>query len=136
MLRGSDRVFRESEWELVPAPGAAADRLRDVTENALLLPALRAYIVCQVSGERCSDPRSRREAVPSLPGPQRENAMGNYLSFLETHYAGTENRNLWFAQVRLMLDAARRSNDAQEKAWILERLRASRNPIISLYALL
>lgn len=43
----------------------------------------------------------------SPPGTLRENAMGTYLTFLETHYPSAPNRNLWFGLVRQMLQAAR-----------------------------
>ncbi len=68
------------------------------------------------------------------PGPARNNAMGNYRAFLETHYAVTENRNLWFTLVNLMLKTAACSKDPKERVWILEELSRSSNPVIALYA--
>ncbi|HLK62962.1 MAG TPA: hypothetical protein VKU19_05960 [Bryobacteraceae bacterium] len=68
------------------------------------------------------------------PGPARDNAMGNYRTFLETRYAVTENRNLWFTQVNRMLKAAVHAEDSKERAWILSELSRSTNPIIALYA--
>ena len=42
------------------------------------------------------------------PGPPRENAMGVYLNFLETHYTSVKSRNLWFVWVNDMLQRASR----------------------------
>jgi hypothetical protein len=60
------------------------------------------------------------------PGPLRDNTMGRYLNFLETRYAETENRNLWFAPVKMMLQS--------RDAWALELMTRSRNPVIAAYA--
>ena len=68
------------------------------------------------------------------PGSARNNAMGSYRTFLETHYAVTQNRNLWFALVNMMLKTANSSKDPKERAWILDELSRSANPIIALYA--
>jgi hypothetical protein len=68
------------------------------------------------------------------PGPARENAMGVYLNFLETRYASVKSRNLWFVWVNDMLGSARRTKDPAERAWILDRLARSANPVIALYA--
>jgi len=68
------------------------------------------------------------------PGPERENAMGVFLNFLETRYAAVRSRNLWFVFVRDMLGQARRTKDSKEREWILGRLGRSSNPVISLYA--
>jgi hypothetical protein len=68
------------------------------------------------------------------PGPPRENAMGVYLNFLETHYASIKSRNLWFVWVSDMLGSARRTKDPAERQWILDHLARSGNPVISLYA--
>jgi len=68
------------------------------------------------------------------PGAERENAMGVFLNFLETRYAAVKSRNLWFVFVREMLGQARRTKDPVERAWILDHLARSSNPVISLYA--
>lgn len=68
------------------------------------------------------------------PGKPRENAMDTYLRFLEQHYAALENRNFWFAEVEMMLKTARFSKDPKEKAWMLDAMSRSSNPIIALYA--
>lgn len=68
------------------------------------------------------------------PGQARENLMGNYRAFLETHYTVTENRNLWFAQGNEVLRRTHFDKDPKERAWILEELSRSANPIIALYA--
>jgi hypothetical protein len=67
-------------------------------------------------------------------GPQRENAMGVFLNFLETHYTSVKSLNLWFVWVNDMLGSARRAKDPAEREWILDRLARSANPVISLYA--
>jgi truncated hemoglobin YjbI len=68
------------------------------------------------------------------PGPARDNEMGRYLNFLETRYAETENRNLWFVHVDRMLRSAADANDPKERQWILDRMARSRNPVIAAYA--
>ncbi len=68
------------------------------------------------------------------PGTPRDNAMGLYLTFLETRYNATEHRNLWFGLVRQMLSAARYNKDPKDREWILNRLVRSANPVIALYA--
>jgi hypothetical protein len=68
------------------------------------------------------------------PGPARDNEMGRYLNFLETRYAETENRNLWFVHVDRMLHAAADAKDPNERQWILDRMARSRNPVIAAYA--
>ena len=70
------------------------------------------------------------------PGPERENAMGVFLNFVETRYAAVSSRNLWFTFVRDLLRKARTAKDPKERAWILDHLRRSANPVISLYATL
>jgi hypothetical protein len=73
-------------------------------------------------------------AAGAPPGPPKENVMGRYLNFLETRYAETANRNLWFTQMQALLRTAHWTQDPAERAWILERFGRSANPIISLYA--
>jgi hypothetical protein len=75
-------------------------------------------------------------ALASLipPGATREVAMGRYLSFLETRYAETENRNFWFTQVDEMLESGVSSKDPGERLWVMEHLTRSRNPVIAAYA--
>lgn len=70
------------------------------------------------------------------PGTPRENAMGQYLNFLDTHYTATANRNLWFSLVRQMLERAQQQKVPNDRNWILDRLERSKNPIISLYAVI
>ena len=70
------------------------------------------------------------------PGPARDNAMGVYLNFLETHYTAVKSRNLWFVWVRDMLGSARLAKDPAEREWILDHLVRSANPVIALYATL
>ena len=63
--------------------------------------------------------------------------MGNYRTFLETHYAVTQNRNLWFTLVNEMLRTAHFARDPKEqkeRTWMLDELSRSANPIIALYA--
>lgn len=261
-VSGSDRMFNLSEWALVPAafPETPEPRhlprpfLPEAPDVAMYLPALRSYIVRQLSGPRCSDhvkpgklpqsaanfnalaakldpaallyqpiteeeikpskdggtyqydlpwqsqrakdvlaaerwlnhgnrdlPDAKRfwtleerskdewtaryqdamkllagwkeeeEATPDThfwlvaqaygqlaalvpPGPARENAMGVYLNFLETHYTAVKSRNLWFVFVRSMLNDARRTQDQKERDWILDHLGRSSNQVIALYA--
>jgi hypothetical protein len=73
-------------------------------------------------------------AVLVPPGPAREKAMDEYRKFLEQNYPSIQNRNLWFTMFRHMLYTARFSDDPKEKAWILDELARSSNPIIGLYA--
>lgn len=73
-------------------------------------------------------------AALAPPGRMRDAAMSTYIEALEETYASVENRNLWFTQFRQMLYRARYSKDAQEKAWILNAMSRSKNPIIVLYA--
>jgi hypothetical protein len=62
-VSGSDRVFNDTEWALVPAafPETPAPRylprpfLPEAPDVAMFLPALRSYIVRQIGGPRCSD---------------------------------------------------------------------------------
>ena len=68
------------------------------------------------------------------PGDRREAAMQEYREFLEEYYPSIENRNLWFTMVRHMIYTARFSVDSEERAWILDELARSSNPVISLYA--
>ena len=75
-------------------------------------------------------------AVLAPPGPARERAMDEYREFLEQNYSSIQNRNLWFTMFRHMLYTARFSEDPKEKAWMLDRLARSSNPIIALYAAL
>jgi hypothetical protein len=73
-------------------------------------------------------------AVLVPPGPAREKAMDEYREFLEQSYPSIQNRNLWFTMFRHMLYTARFSDDPKEKAWILDELARSSNPVIALYA--
>ena len=73
-------------------------------------------------------------AVLVPPGPAREKAMDEYREFLEQNYPTIQNRNLWFTMFRHMLYTARFSDDPKDKAWILDELARSSNPIIALYA--
>lgn len=73
-------------------------------------------------------------AALAPPGPMRERAMSAYLEVLEQRYAVVENRNLWFTQFRQMLYRARFSKDPEDKAWILNSMTRSANPVIALYA--
>ncbi|HSB76682.1 MAG TPA: hypothetical protein VLC12_13585 [Terriglobales bacterium] len=68
------------------------------------------------------------------PGDRRDAAMQEYREFLEESYPSIENRNLWFTMVRHMIYTARFSADSEERAWILDELARSPNPVISLYA--
>lgn len=62
-VAGSDREFGTGEWMVVPTaspetpPGRYLPRpvLPEMPDAALFVPALRAYIVRQLSGPRCSD---------------------------------------------------------------------------------
>jgi hypothetical protein len=62
-VTGSDRVFNLTEWAIVPAafPETPAPRylprpfLPEAPDVAMFLPALRSYIVRQLSGTRCGD---------------------------------------------------------------------------------
>ena len=47
-------------------------------------------------------------AADAPPGAAKENVMGRYLNFIETHYDPTGKRNLWFTQVVSMLQRTRR----------------------------
>jgi len=73
-------------------------------------------------------------AALAPPGRLRNRAMSAYLEFLEGHYANIESHNLWFTQFRQMLYRARFAQDATEKAWILQSMERSNNPVISLYS--
>jgi truncated hemoglobin YjbI len=73
-------------------------------------------------------------AALAPPGRMRDTAMSTYIEALEETYASVENRNLWFTQFRQMLYRARYSNDPQDKAWILNAMSRSKNPIIVIYA--
>ncbi len=73
-------------------------------------------------------------AALAPPGRMRDTAMSTYLEVLEETYASVENRNLWFTQFRQMLYRARYSKDPQDKAWILNAMSRSKNPIIVMYA--
>ncbi len=73
-------------------------------------------------------------AVLVPPGTPREKAMDEYREFLEQNYPTIQNRNLWFTMFRHMLYTARFSDDPKDKAWILDELARSSNPIIALYA--
>jgi hypothetical protein len=73
-------------------------------------------------------------AVLVPPGPAREKAMDEYREFLEQSYPLIQNRNLWFTMFRHMLYTARFSDDPKDKAWILDELARSSNPVIALYA--
>ncbi len=73
-------------------------------------------------------------AVLVPPGPEREKAMDEYREFLEQNYPSIQNHNLWFTMFRHMLYTARFSDDPKDKAWILDELARSSNPIVALYA--
>lgn len=68
------------------------------------------------------------------PGPTRDKAMDDYKEFVESYFPSIQNPNLWFTMVRHMLYTARFSDDAKDKAWIVNQLAKSSNPIIALYA--
>jgi hypothetical protein len=72
-------------------------------------------------------------AADAPPGAQKENVMGRYLNFLETRYAETANRNLWFAQVEALLRQAHYQREGADRAWILDHFARSASPIIALY---
>ena len=72
-------------------------------------------------------------AAKAPPGAAKENVMGRFLNFLETHYAETANRNLWFTELMHALMGRVRSSD-EDRRWALEHCARSRNPIIALYA--
>jgi hypothetical protein len=69
-----------------------------------------------------------------LPGQQRDRAMDEYREFMEEYYSSIQNPNLWFTMFRHMLYTARFSEDPETKAWILNKLASSNNPVMSLYA--
>jgi hypothetical protein len=73
-------------------------------------------------------------AVLVPPGLARERAMDEYREFLEQSYSSIQNHNLWFTMFRHMLYTARFSDDPKDKAWILDELAGSSNPVIALYA--
>lgn len=73
-------------------------------------------------------------AVLVPPGPTRAKAMDAYKEFLEQSYSSIQNHNLWFTMFRHMLYTARFSDDPKDKAWILDELARSSNPVIALYA--
>ncbi len=73
-------------------------------------------------------------AVLVPPGPARAKAMDAYKEFLEQSYSSIQNHNLWFTMFRHMLYTARFSDDPKDKAWILDELARSSNPVIALYA--
>jgi hypothetical protein len=73
-------------------------------------------------------------AALAPPGKTRDRAMTAYLEVLEQRYASVENRNLWFTQFRQMLYRARFSKDPVDKAWILNAMARSANPVIALYS--
>lgn len=68
------------------------------------------------------------------PGPTSDKAMEEYREFLEEYYPSIQNPNLWFTMFRHMLYTARFADNPKEKAWILDELARSSNPIIALYA--
>jgi hypothetical protein len=59
-VSGSDRVFGPYEPTLVPAAGP------EIAQAIGFIPALRAYIVRQVGGPRCSDTVKRGVVTPSV----------------------------------------------------------------------
>jgi hypothetical protein len=73
-------------------------------------------------------------AVLVPPGRGREKAMDEFREFLEQNYPSIQNRNLWFTMFRHMLYTARFSDDPRDKAWILDELARSSNPVMALYA--
>jgi hypothetical protein len=68
------------------------------------------------------------------PGQSRDKALEEYREFLEEYYPSIENVNLWFTMFRHMLYTARFSEDPKNRAWILDGLARSSNPIIALYS--
>jgi hypothetical protein len=72
-------------------------------------------------------------AVLVPPGPAREKKDA-YREFLEQSYPSIQNRNLWFTMFRHMLYTARFSDDPKDKAWLLDELARSSNPVVALYA--
>ena len=60
--------------------------------------------------------------------------MDEYREFIESYYPSIQNPNLWFTMFRHMLYTARFSDDPKNKAWILNELAKSENPIIAVYA--
>ena len=72
-------------------------------------------------------------AAKAPAGAAKENVMGRFMNFLETHYAETANRNLWFTEFMHALMGRVRSSE-EDRAWALEHCVRSRNPIIALYA--
>jgi hypothetical protein len=80
-----------------------------------------------------ADSLNRLASLPS-PGPTRDNAMDEYREFMEEYYSSVQNSNLWFTMFRHMLYTARFADDRDTKAWILNKLAMSSNPVMSLYA--
>jgi hypothetical protein len=68
------------------------------------------------------------------PGKARDNAMGTFRTFLEQSYFLIENHNFWFTDVGFMLGIARAAKDPADRAWLLDELSRSANPVIALYA--
>jgi hypothetical protein len=73
-------------------------------------------------------------AALAPPSVRRENAMEEYIDFLENYYPSIQNRNLWFTMFRYMLYTGRFSSDSDDRRWILQRLSSSKNSVIALYA--
>jgi hypothetical protein len=76
------------------------------------------------------------EALAALvrPGPAREDAMSNFLNFVEQRCAALENHNLWFVTARSAFRRANFSKDPKDNASIFDRMARSGNPVIAAYA--
>jgi len=59
-LSGSDRVFRATEYDIFQATA------QPWVDRSLLIPAMRSYIVRQVSGARCADHIDAKMPPPSV----------------------------------------------------------------------
>ncbi len=84
-VEGSDRLYGEWEWALVPAvvPETTEPRriprplLPEARDTQLFVPALRAYIVRQLGGVRCSERMGKPGQLPLSAG--RFNALAAQL---------------------------------------------------------
>lgn len=70
-------------------------------------------------------------AANAPPAAAKENVMGRYLNFIETHYDPAGKRNLWFTQVVSLMRRTRRDQNAEQ--WVLQHFGRSANPVIALY---
>jgi hypothetical protein len=68
------------------------------------------------------------------PGPSRDNALRNFLGFLEQNYASVGSRNDWYTHVDMAMNAAKRAKGTNDTAWLLDEMARSANPAIALYA--